>query len=262
MSTEPHPTSVCWQRQNLWECGTAKQPVDNKLDHISNQNEAESYYNFDWQLVIASLRGSVVVLLDSLERGVGSSTARVIVLCSWARQFTTHHASVPTPPSFINGYAQDEKIIIRKLKHGRNMWLHCGNTRGKCVFLLLDTLQFSMFLLLLLQRNQNTFLHVSNRFPFQESLFPKSLTCVYVAEMQNSIPENCCLVPSSADEFNATVDVTLRSTGQHPIGWGKWGRVGTFRHRNILCHWSGTETGLSSSMMSLLAQYLTLITNP
>ena len=29
-----------------------------------------------------------------------------------------------------------------------------------------------VFLLLLLQRNQNTFLHVSNRFPFQESLFP------------------------------------------------------------------------------------------
>ena len=75
-----------------------------------------------------------------------------------------------------------------------------------------------MSLLLLLQQNQNTFLHVSNKFPFQESLFPKSLTCVYVAEMRNSIPENCYLVPSSAHEFNATVDVTLRSTGQHPIG--------------------------------------------
>ena len=42
-----------------------------------------------------------------------------------------------------------------------------------------------IFLLLLLQWNQNTFLHVSNRFSFQESLFPQPLTCVYVAEMQN-----------------------------------------------------------------------------
>ena len=75
-----------------------------------------------------------------------------------------------------------------------------------------------IFLLLLLQWNQNTFLHVSNRFAFQESLFPKSLTCVYVAEMQNSVPETCYFIPSSAGEFNATVDVTLRSTGQHPIG--------------------------------------------
>ena len=76
-------------------------------------------------------------------------------------------------------------------KHVTPLWKH----RGKCVFLLVDTLQFSMFLLLLLQWNQNTFLHVSNGFPFQESLFPKSLTCVYVAEMRNSIPENCYLVP-------------------------------------------------------------------
>ena len=66
-----------------------------------------------------------------------------------------------------------------------------------------------IFLLLLLQWNQNTFLHVSNKFPFQEPLFPKSLTCVYVAEMQNSVPETCYFIPSSAGEFNATVDVTL-----------------------------------------------------
>ena len=53
---------------------------------------------------------------------------------------------------------------------------------------------------------------------------------------ENSIPETCYLVPSSAGEFNATVDVTPQSTGQHPIGWGKGrGGVGTFRHRNILC---------------------------
>ena len=64
----------------------------------------------------------------------------------------------------------------------------------------------------------NTFLHVSNRFPFRESLFPKSLTCVYVAEMRDSVPETCYFIPSPAGEFNATVDVTLRSTGQHPIG--------------------------------------------
>ena len=75
-----------------------------------------------------------------------------------------------------------------------------------------------IFLLLLLQWNQNTFLHVSNRFAFQESLFPQPLTCVYVAEMQNSVLETCYFVPSPAGEFNATVDVTLRSTGQHPIG--------------------------------------------
>ena len=81
------------------------------------------------------------------------------------------------------------------------------------MFPLVDTLWFSMFLLLLLQWNQNTFLHVSNRFPFQESLFPKSLTCVYVAEMQNSVLETRYFVPSSAGEFNATVDVTLQSTG-------------------------------------------------
>ena len=53
------------------------------------------------------------------------------MLCSWARQFTIHHASVPTPTSFINGYAQDEKTIIRKLKHGGNMLLHCENTGTK-----------------------------------------------------------------------------------------------------------------------------------
>ena len=75
-----------------------------------------------------------------------------------------------------------------------------------------------MSLLLLLQWNQNTFLHVSNKFPFRESLFPKTLTCVYVAKMRNSVPETCYFIPSSAGEFNATVDVTLRSTGQHPIG--------------------------------------------
>lgn len=48
--------------------------------------------------------------------------------------------------------------------------------------------------------------------------------------MQNSVPETCYFVPSSAGEFNATVDVTLRSTGQHPIGWGEggggWGHLG------------------------------------
>ena len=69
-----------------------------------------------------------------------------------------------------------------------------------------------MFLLLLLQQNQNTFLHVSNRFPFQESLFPQSVTNVYVAEMRNSVPETGYFVPYSPGEFNATVDVTLQST--------------------------------------------------
>ena len=43
----------------------------------------------------------------------------------------SHHASVPTPPSFINGYAQDEKTIIGKLKHGGNTLLHSGNTGTK-----------------------------------------------------------------------------------------------------------------------------------
>ena len=79
-------------------------------------------------------------------------------------------------------------------------------------------------------------------------------------EMQNSVLETCYFVPSSAGEFNATVDVTLQSTG---ILLGEGG--GIFRHtdcRNILCCWSVTETGLSSSMLSLLAQYQTLITNP
>ena len=66
---------------------------------------------------------------------------------------------------------------------------------------------------MLLQWNKNTFIHVSNRFPFQESLFPKSLTCVYVAEIRNSVLETCYFIPSSAGEFNATVDVTLQSTG-------------------------------------------------
>ena len=47
LSTEQHPTSVCRQRQNLWERGTAKQPVENKLDQLSNQSEAESCYSFD-----------------------------------------------------------------------------------------------------------------------------------------------------------------------------------------------------------------------
>ena len=40
---------------------------------------------------------------------------------------------------------------------------------GKRVFPLADTLQFLMFPLLRFQRNRNTFLHVSDRFPFQES---------------------------------------------------------------------------------------------
>ena len=85
-----------------------------------------------------------------------------------------------------------------------------------------------MFLLLLLQQNQNTFLHVSNRFPFQESLFPQSLTNVYVAEMRNSVLETGHFIPSSSGEFNATVDVTLRSTcillGEGE--GGGWGHLG------------------------------------
>ena len=90
------------------------------------------------------------------------------------------------------------------------------------------------------------------------------ITNVYVAEMQNSVQETGYFIPSSSGEFNATVDVALRSTrillGEGGGGGGD--KVGTFRHRNVLCCWSGTKTGLSSSMMSLLAQYLTLITNP
>ena len=39
--------------------------------------------------------------------------------------------------------------------------------------------------------------------------------------MKNFVPETCYFVPSSAGEFNAIVDVTLRSTGQHPTGWGE-----------------------------------------
>jgi len=40
---------------------------------------------------------------------------------------------------------------------------------GKRVFPLADTLRFLMFPSLRFQRNRNTFLHVSDRFPFQES---------------------------------------------------------------------------------------------
>ena len=40
---------------------------------------------------------------------------------------------------------------------------------GKRVFPLSDTLRFFMFPSLRLQRNRNTFLHVSDRFPFHES---------------------------------------------------------------------------------------------
>ena len=40
---------------------------------------------------------------------------------------------------------------------------------GKRVFPLADTLRFFMFPSLRLQRNRNTFLHVSDRSPFQES---------------------------------------------------------------------------------------------
>ena len=56
--------------------------------------------------------------------------------------------------------------------------------------------------------------------------------------MRNSVPETCYFIPSSAGEFNATVDVTLRSTGQHPIRWGeggggRGGRVGGWGHLGI-----------------------------
>ena len=45
------------------------------------------------------------------------------------------------------------------------LWKHSG----KRVFPLADTLRFLMFPSLRFQRNRNTFLHVSDRFPFQES---------------------------------------------------------------------------------------------
>ena len=34
-------------------------------------------------------------------------------------------------------------------------------------------------------------------FRFTNHVFPQSLTCVYVAEMRNSLPETCSFVPSS-----------------------------------------------------------------
>ena len=47
---------------------------------------------------------------------------------------------------------------------------------------------------------------------------------------ENSIPETCYLVPSSAGEFNATVDVTLQSTASILLGGGRggegWGHLG------------------------------------
>ena len=32
------------------------------------------------------------------------------------------------------GYTQDEKTKIRKLKHGGNIWLRCGNTAANVCF--------------------------------------------------------------------------------------------------------------------------------
>ena len=58
------------------------------------------------------------------------------------------------------------------------------------------------------------------------------ITNVYVAEMQNSVQETGYFIPSSSGEFNATVDVALRSTrillgegggGEGGTGWGHLG---------------------------------------
>ena len=43
------------------------------------------------------------------------------------------------------GYTQDEKTRIRKLKHGGNMWLRLRKHSGKRVFPLANTLRFFMF---------------------------------------------------------------------------------------------------------------------
>ena len=69
---------------------------------------------------------------------------------------------------------------------------------GKRVFMLADTLRFFMFPPQPLQGKRNTFFYMfATDFRFRNHVFPQSLTCVYVAETRNSLPETCFFVPSS-----------------------------------------------------------------
>ena len=89
--------------------------------------------------------------------------------------------------------AQDEKSSTWR-KHLTPLRKHSG----KRVFPLADTIRFLMFPSLRVQRNQNTFLHVSDRFPFQESSISAIVNvCLCCQETQNSVTETCYFVRST-----------------------------------------------------------------
>ena len=95
---------------------------------------------------------------------------------------------------------QDEKSSIRKLKHGGNRWLRCGNTAANACFRWRIHYGFSCFRRCVFNGTGTLFLHVQfpTDFCCRNHVFPQSLTCVYVAETRYSVPETCYFLLSTS----------------------------------------------------------------